>query len=266
MADHLRLAGWSESRLTAKVLKHGAISYCIQFDPRTPSRFDPNTLSPQIESALRVWLAALSPPLDRRVRIEGQPCRPPYRTPDLVVALGPTLPGDDSNGAFADIIPGTPSYDGSVLVKIDTDYLWKERRGYPDLPDGDYEWIDFASFVRADRGETLPSLLRQISFSRPVTLTEFRKARGLEQNRVFFSTYRVLVHELGHGFGLCDTFEPLYEKNCDPAHRTPRPQPESVMLNSKSFYPLPDDVAGIRALFARFRRQFLPMSAHGSAR
>ena len=70
-----------------------------------------------------------------------------------------------------------------------------------------------------------------------------------------FSSYVPLIHEIGHGFGLCDTSNNRLYYDCDPSYVSavnPQDQPSSIMRSAVYLYLTSDDKAGIRHVFRRF--------------
>lgn len=85
-----------------------------------------------------------------------------------------------------------------------------------------------------------------------MTVQTFATSRNLDYVSVFWSTYRALIHELGHSFGLCDTYIATMKDRCDPNFSSVD-QPSSVMKDSNYFYLTDDDKEGIQRLFLRFQ-------------
>jgi len=208
--------------LTSKALKNHRLRYSLR-----QSRPDPQTRV-EIQAALGLWLEHFPPTSIESVE-PGQPC-------DLSVEFGATPAGDTSQGAF------TAVGEDCMIVRINTDHVWHERRGIPGNANGDYFWQPFKAL--AGPGESLPSL---IAASRSQTLDQFASQRGFSHSTVFWTTYHTFIHEFGHAFGLADTNQ-LMESQSPPAWRSAGPQPNSVMQTSNFFYLTPDDLAGLRCL------------------
>ena len=91
-----------------------------------------------------------------------------------------------------------------------------------------------------------------------MTVGEFSAWAFMPYGVAYNSTYPLLIHELGHSFGLCDTYENSPEmavSNCSDVHASASSaadQPFSIMQSWRVFYLTPDDRDGIVALFQRF--------------
>lgn len=235
--------------LTARAWRQSQIRYCLDLPPAAAERFPAASLHPQIAAALQLWLAPIAAQKGSPVAVVAVPCA---AAADLKVMFGPTEQGDTSNGAFtAAQLQDKPQQD-AMLVKIDSDYVWHETRNLPGNPNGAYPWRDFAVFVRPQH-ETLESLMAEVSVRRPQTLDDFAVARKIGHSAVFWTTYRVFIHEFGHAFGLCDTNDDLLALQCDARWRSLGAQPGSVMKNSNYFYLTADDREGLAAMLALVR-------------
>jgi hypothetical protein len=228
--------GWLDSQLVTHVIQSKAITYCVDIQD---SRFALGTLERQVEMALSLWLKPLESLGIQGVAIRAVSCSDPSF--NLKIQLAHESQYTDI-GSYQ-----TPQREGShaySLVKVDSDFRY--------VADGKtYEIVDFENFVPA--GRSLGSLLGYISVVQPMTAQQFTDFLGGDYYAVFWSTYRLLIHETGHSFGLCDTYDSQVQKRCDPAFRTPT-QPSSVMKDSNYFYLTDDDVAGIQALFRRYQK------------
>jgi hypothetical protein len=68
-----------------------------------------------------------------------------------------------------------------------------------------------------------------------LTLAEVSATRNIDWSAVYCSTYKMLIHEFGHSFGLYDgyiakTIESYYTKFSS------RDQPPSIMRDAKCFF------------------------------
>lgn len=85
------------------------------------------------------------------------------------------------------------------------------------------------------------------------SILEQMKARNVRFYRhdLTFVTTPILIHEMGHVWGLCDQYEAL--SGCDPKHSTPHPVLDSMMGEARArqmLYLTDDDILGIRSLAA----------------
>lgn len=242
---------WLAASLTARAWRQPQIRYCLDLPSAEAVRFPAASLHPQITAALQLWLTPLVAQKGSPVGVAPVPCTDAF---DLKIVFGSTAAGDTANGAFTAVLrQDQPAHD-AMVVKIDSDYVWHETRNLPGNPNGAYHWQDFAVFARPERGETLASLLADVSAHQPQSLDQFAAARGLGHSAVFWTTYHTFIHEFGHAFGLCDTNEALLAQQCHPQWRSAGAQPSSVMRDSNYFYLTADDRAGLRAVLALVRK------------
>jgi hypothetical protein len=224
---------WASARLVFPALKQRRITYCLKNE--ASARFDNNSVALQVESALRLWLTAAGAD---GVTILRADCS--SGTYNLLVQIGAEKKWKGL-GSYQ-----LSSWDKShyySLVKFDTAFV-------ATYGDAKTPITDFRAFTRAPASES--AQLKQVSLDDPQTVQNFAKTQNLDPSTVFWSTYPSLIHELGHSFGLCDTYEATIKDQCDPAFSSAT-QPSSVMKDSTYFYLTPDDVTAIQHLFARFR-------------
>jgi len=231
------------SSLITKAMRNNSISYCLTIEPK-PSASLENEVSFEFEFALKLWLNALSSIDNHTTLISKKSCDEKV---DIVVNLSKKLSGDTSNGAFASTTFKENLEDDYTLIKIDTDYVWKETRNIAGSPNGLYRWqtIRQAAFHQQD---DLSYLLKKISILTPKNVDELAQESSRSAVAIYWTTYRAFIHELGHGFGLCDTVSDLINSQCDTQIRSPNAQPESVMKTSNFFYLTQDDLDGLYAI------------------
>jgi len=102
--------------------------------------------------------------------------------------------------------------------------------------------------------QDLKGTIQRISFLKPTRAQDFLPQGWAKTNAIRDTSYRVLIHELGHAFGLCDTYaEGIHQ--CDKDRTTSlvsERHPASVMKSDDFFYLTSDDQQGMRTLFYRF--------------
>lgn len=232
---------WKAAHLIFPALEQQEIRYCIQNE--APERFSTTQLDLELNTALNVWLAPLSLRLGgRSVRVRLIPCSSPDL--NLKVTVGPESEYPELGAYQIPVIEETRIYS---LVKLNSEFIYERENKT-------YQIVPLSSFLPSDAH--LRDTLEKISFSHPETVENFAQKVGFPYRAVFWSSYRVLVHELGHSFGLCDTYEPQFDR-CAPDFRSsasPEGQPESVMKTSDFFYLTEDDLAGLEALLERYRK------------
>ena len=224
--------GWLNAQLVNHVIQLHEIDYCVQIaDPR----FAQGTIERQVAAVLPLWLKPLEDQGIHGITIRAVSCD--SGSFNLKVEIGPEA-SYKTLGSYQ-----LPQYqDGHFysLVKVDSEYLYAANgKSYP--------IVDFETFS-CPPGTSLDALMNSVSISSPATVQAFAAAQHLEYTAVFWSTYRLLIHEIGHSFGLCDTYPSQVHVHCDPAFMS-ADQPSSVMYDSNYFYLTQDDVTGIKALF-----------------
>jgi hypothetical protein len=224
---------WARARLAFPAMQKREITYCLKNE--APERFDSASVALQVESALHLWLAAAKIDYVKITRLSS--CTGSF---DLMVQIG-----NESRWK------GLGSYQLSSWDQVHYYSLVKLDSGFTSLYGTTKTPIlDFRQFSPDLAAES--AQLKRVSIEEPQTVQGFAKAQGLDPNVVFWSTYPSLIHEIGHAFGLCDTYEATIKDQCDPAFSSAT-QPSSVMKDSTYFYLTPDDVTAIQHLFARFR-------------
>jgi hypothetical protein len=227
---------WATARLVFPTLREHELRYCIKNE--VPARFPDASLATQTEAALRLWLDQVRD-LTGVVTIKRVPCD----GGNFHILL---LMGEETQWK------GLGSYQLSSwddahyysLVKFDTGFRYNAGPGH------DVAITDFLRYAPA--GANPPEFLRRISSVRPETVPAFSASRKLDESEVFWSTFPSLLHELGHSFGLCDTYDATVKDQCDPKFSSDA-HPSSVMKDSNYLYLTADDITAIRALFKRFK-------------
>lgn len=221
LKKELRQARARELCLASKALSQRLIRYSLRVQPG----FDDGDMQVEVEQALALWMESFPGSSVQRVE--------PGRSCDLRIEFGPRPRGDRSNGAFSAVERDC------MLVHINTDHVWHENRGLPGNANGDYCWQPFSAL--ANPGQSLSALIQS---SRPLTLDQFARQRGLSHSTVFWTTYHTFLHEFGHCFGLADTNELLVVQS-EPAMSSST-QPDSVMKTSNYFSLTADDRQGLQ--------------------
>ncbi len=227
---------WASARLVFPALKYREIKYCIQNGE--PARFDTDSMALQIESALGLWLAPLVKIGIGPIKVSRVNCE--SGNYNILLQIGAEVQWKNLGSYQLSQWEGDHYFS---LVKFDTGFLSQEDGG-------EYPITDFKTYAGGLAGE--PNIIQSVSFARPSSLRDFSLHAQLDYRSVFWSTYPSLIHELGHSFGLCDTYEAKLKDACDPNYSSAL-QPESVMKDSSFFYLTDDDVTGIQRLFLRFR-------------
>jgi hypothetical protein len=225
---------WAGAPLAYSVLLKGSINYCIAIeDPR----FRHDSIKTQIEMALGLWLRAAAGAGVGAVKLIESECSAGGF--DLKIKLGRAE--IVNAGAYRLGIQDHGRY--YWLVAVDSNFLYPENgKTYP--------IVDFDTFLQP--GQSLEETVNRISVDSPTTTQEFAKSLGKVHDAVFWSTYPIFIHEFGHVLGLCDTYAAQIKTQCDPKFMS-ADQPPSVMQTSTFFYLTDDDIAGVTALFNRYK-------------
>jgi hypothetical protein len=209
------------------------IRYCLTIDPADRPRFSFDGLRFQVEWALTNWLIPLSSfGVFSEVRLQNVSCSD--ETYNLRVEVGPETEFADL-GAYQ--LEGNHGAHFFSRVKLNSRFLWHN------VPIQDFSGL----FNGSDWKNYLRSSLRRTEWS----LSDFSLYVHADYDTLFWSTAKLLLHEVGHSFGLCDTIATQRAINCDPAYLTESSN-HSVMSDSTYMSLTKDDREGIRALFRRF--------------
>lgn len=230
----LGLRFWPNAHLITPLVQQNAINYCLQInDPR----FDVASIRRQVEMALHLWLKPLEWEGVWNTQVRESSCQ--ENLFNLKVVIGPETV---HTGLGAYQLSTTLENRAFSLVKIDTQYAL-------DYLDKSYSFVDFAQLMAP--GHTLEQELYSVSLTDFMIVPTYANQRGLDVMQVYLNSYRALIHEFGHSFGLCDTLATRVESQCDPNFRT-QTHPTSVMQDAIYFFLTPDDAQGIQNLYRRY--------------
>lgn len=215
------------------ILKENRIHFCIRF---AAPGFDKEALAAQARTAFRIWIRALG----------GTRKAEPVAVNE-VSCSSPTL----------NVMIDVSSYQTRYLGYTRNSLSGGRAFSYLNLSTGfvcanappNHALIDFETLSGSRK-----ALDRDLSMflAAPWTSEAYSDSRRLPLERVECSTLPVLIHEVGHTFGLCDTYGGRPQQECDPALQSPQ-QASSVMSGIYSFFLTPDDREGLRQAF-RFVR------------
>jgi hypothetical protein len=210
----------------------GDLSYCVRSEDT--HRFPLDALALETEAALSLWIRASQVPGTRLRRVK---CGSPQA--DLVVSVG--RHGPASQPAVAPIDRWHGRWVAQVLINT---AFREEDEGHV------LKYRGFFQLLGTPPGRE-PELLEELSRDPEASIYTLSDATGVPWWDLYNSTYVTLIHELGHSFGLCDTYDGEFEEQCDPRHRLEE-RPDSVMKTSTWLTLRTDDVEGIRALVERY--------------
>jgi len=227
---------WAPSHIVFPAIQNKEIKYCLSVEPSQLKNFPMKSMKLQIESALKAWLVPVQQAgFIGDVKITRVKCA--LDTFDLKVAIGPEL--EYPNLAAFQIERKTEQGRNYSFVRIDTNFQ-----------DEGIKFIDSFKLLKLEEITDLKGMLAAFEVLRDEEALAFAEANGVDYDQLFWSTQRVLLHEIGHAYGLCDTI-PTQRKNCDPDYLTEQDK-GSVMSDSSYVTLTKDDEDGIISLFKRF--------------
>jgi hypothetical protein len=241
------------SHLFSIVLFHHEINFCVAIADGDRANYSDASIEAQTRMALSLWLTPVRS-IAGEVAIRRLTCRDDNL--NLMIDIGPDRENPHVMGHAGFI--SDRSSDGErvrnyEVVKLNAHYI-------PASDGAPYSLNDFETLTRKVQGGrwSLQKMMNKISVDTPMTIGEFSMWAHLPYGAVYSSTYSLLIHELGHSFGLCDTYENSPQSgppNCSREHASTlsaETQPFSVMQSWRLFYLTPDDRDGIVNLFDRF--------------
>ena len=246
---------WRRTFLEYPVLRHHRINYCVSIKLAkdkngkliNPGDFSARSIGEQTKMALQLWLTAVSRnSLNGPVIINQFPtCY--SKNINLIISIGP------SNRHWA-LTMGEYNTSGYYLshVYINTNsihsFYWNSQALH--VPTYDFQYL-LHSYLP---GWSLKGFMKYANTEK-MDVNSIGKIANAPAAYFGFSSYAVLLHEIGHAFGLCDTINNPRDYDCDPRHvsvANPADQPPSVMRDADYYYLTSDDRAGVRDAFHRF--------------
>ncbi|MCZ6604036.1 MAG: hypothetical protein O7A03_02695 [Alphaproteobacteria bacterium] len=262
------------------VLEEGSIGVCVESDD---PRYTQGDLEILVEASLTVWLDAVRDLIDAEVSIE-EDCN--LLSLDLLILFG-AYSGVVSPDGAADIAFKTRVHRGANFFSVIgfNTVGTNAARGEPLVFMSPLDFLDEDLSRDLSRGEKLayleavsqdaPSRLVGRNFDDMARLFEgvaddleialltrdaVAAARDIDDNPI--DILPVMIHEFGHGFGLCDMRPAAYEVSCNRQYRTELTRASIMAFGGYKLRR--DDVEGIRSLFERFiERPFLDQRIFG---
>jgi hypothetical protein len=243
--ETLNIPGMPEFYLVTKVIQNREIRFCVSIEDE--NRFlSHSAISNQTQQVLKTWLDALGDINLGPIEIREVTCNSSEL--DLKIINQYDM---DEDIAAAQTFGHLMVQNGNqkrhfVLIKLNS--AWD---GTEDPPNDFFQAIgvkrsDFKYSERTSKRRILDfEKSQEGSSSRHLSISQ-RPSKDL-----YYSTYINLLHEMGHAFGLCDTYPPTRTKDCDRSFRS-RYHGPSVMRDAGYYFLTDDDVIGIRSLFFRF--------------
>lgn len=226
-------------RLISILKEKNSISYCLFIDSHLNNEFTAESIQKQIAASLHMWLKPLSKnKLTTNSAIKFVPdCQ--SSEVNLLVHLGSdkVFPHLAAYTKFDKIYNNQPV----MYLKINTDYTKHFNRAYR----------DFKNILSL---KTLKELVGELSdllqTDEAISVQNFATKKTLLYEDLYQTSFRVLLHETGHAFGLCDNITTPFADNCDPNFKTKKTE-GSVMSDSTYLTLTSDDAEGIIQLFNR---------------
>ncbi len=235
-----------KSYLAYSIYKYHRINYCLDIESGSAGHFHKRTLDTEVKWALGQWLEVVRQ-YTGPVPLNSVQCASPNL--NIMVYVGPST-RDDFDPSYNDAhIHDLDEYFVKIVLNSDFRYRY----------DGSiYPVYDFAYVVRQflNSGNFSLSFFLKEMYANKYSFDEIAAwvapQWGADGKAIlYYTSAHLLLHELGHSFGLCDTYD--VTQNCDPNFSSHwNNEPPSVMGMANYLYLSPDDIEGIRALFQRF--------------
>lgn len=237
----------TDAYLIHKIVTGMDINFCVKTG--VPS-FNKNKISLETSMSINLWLNAAEPLLEeygiKRSMVNEVECT--VKTVDGRSIFNPIvdLEIEVTNGSF---YPGAAAYCRQLLENGKSAYF-----SYIRIVSDSIKWNDIFKLVGIDNlsDNEKEKFLQYISVDYPLTVSNFASKYNLPSKDVYWTTYKTLIHEIGHTLGLVDTYNPNFERQSDPNYRTEGEQESSVMKDMNYFYLTNDDIEGIHSLVRRF--------------
>jgi len=221
---------WGYAYLAYRAIDQGKIRFCVE--NRHPEYYSTRSLTAQIQIALTMWVKAGT---EHPVLVEEVKCS--SNQGDLIVDIGPQEKWDFKTNAISTLVRRDSQY--KALIKIHTRYF-------------DATPLDFLELMDRDFEKMVQVLMN--SQSSALTSERLTEMTGLRSFAFHNSTFRILLHEVGHSFALCDTYRSSETPDCDP-NFTALTQVPGVMGEYNFYHLNNDDIESIRRMFERTRNK-----------
>ena len=217
-------------------IRNHEIRFCVSIDPSAETRFELESIQTQTMASLQAWINPVQQArLIGSVGLRAVDCSTNNFNLMVVIAPDRLHPEVSASNAF-----NTRDGQTFAVVHINTEYRTNRQEPI----------TDFKTLMRLETHDELVSILDRLSLVQGFSTTDFAKHSGLEPDPVFWSTFRILLHETGHAFGLCDSSKAGLD--CDPEYRTDISS-RTVMSDSEFVSLTSDDELGIAELFRRLK-------------
>ncbi len=213
----------AQGYLIFDLIEKSSINYCLSI-PST-SRFKTKEVEIEVEEALQVWLRAFTDLTDESTEIIKSDCN------EDIFDIQIKFDKQEEDYTYYFTLLTTSSGRATSRIRI-------------------YDGPNISSLAQL-KSITPNELSQHLEILNRDGKKNYRNDRINYGAKAFYSIYKTLIHEFGHGFGLCDTREETLYTHCDPEYRS-NDQPFSVMKNAESYSLTPDDLQGVKTLVNRF--------------
>ncbi|MBF0297161.1 MAG: matrixin family metalloprotease [Oligoflexia bacterium] len=250
---------WWKSYLIHKIINKNDLTFCVVVKDK---RLSKENISIEVNTALKLWIRSIDVFFKNgennqsTIKISEINCDKKNTNPldimsvrmvDLFVEVAAEDIFVDLNGYYLPKVYNNHNY---AYIKVNLAML--------DNYEGKiYKWNDTFMVLKKDNLSKLDKekYLWEISVNSPTDVATLAKKNNIEYRELFWTTYKTLIHELGHSIGLCDTKDTLFKDQCDVNFRSSDEQKSSVMKDAKYFYLTEDDLDGIESLVKRFKEK-----------
>jgi hypothetical protein len=235
--------------LVDAVAKNRKINFCLNIEKSAANGISAQSINSQTNMAIRAWLHAVPELNNTKIDVVLVTCDSPSL--NLEVYIGPD-PGTIDPEREHIVTNRDRSFS---LIKINTLYSQPYKGQHLEL----HDFAEIAQRVKHSDSIHLSDLIDVMvtTYKEKQNAWDIAAISGVDPIQVKASTYFLLLHAVGHSFGLCDTdIGDGAPRNCDEntvVRAADGSPPVSVMDVSKGlFYLTSDDIDGITSLFSRY--------------
>jgi hypothetical protein len=225
------------------LIKYKKIFYCTEIED--PQSFNPKSISDQMDYALRLWINHLSNLNPKHFKSKKFLVR---THPKVNLKIKIFNDASSSDAAYQEIsqIGKKPI----SLIVINTAFRDSAQKGAFDFKDiaGEMDVMSALEWAQTKK-------LTKETYLKKSRYQNESGSFSISSSQMIHCSYLRMLHELGHSFGLSDTYLPNRLSDLDPVYKSQR-HPYSVMKNASSFYLSSDDITGMRTLYKRFKPSF----------
>ena len=239
--------GLAAATLTSASLKRHTINFCVSSAPEG-APIDPVSIEKQVRLIITMWLQPALEIIGSDVLINHVSCDD--KRLNLKIKIGADNRSEKAASTYAKM-DGAHQYE-EILI----------RTNYRTLVLGQsYPIADFAWIVKRFNASTGNNYSEQqfLGYAEQHRLDAFGVGREARVNGLvsFNSSFNILLHEMGHAFGLCDMYQPALSESCDMNHvSNPINESDSVMREGGQMHLEQDDRDGVKSLFVRYRAMY----------